>query len=165
MAFLSIAGLYAFDNSIFDDMVLPDGVDEDALIWGLLSETAELELLYPDGDFMRNGLKYWSKANISAWTRIYNSTIMDYNPIENYNRKEEFEDTGHAISRVAAFNESALTPAGDGDTTTKRTSHMHGNIGVTTTQKLLEEERRVATFTFTDFFVNEFKKRFCIMVY
>lgn len=165
MAFLSISGLYAFDNSIFEDMVLPDGVDRDALIWGLLSETAELELLYPDGDFMRNGLKYWSKANISAWTRIYNSTIMDYNPIENYDRKEEFEDTGHAISRVAAFNESELTPAGDGDTKTNRTGRIHGNIGVTTTQQMLEEERRVATFTFTDFFVNEFKKRFCIMVY
>ena len=165
MAFLSIAGLYAFDNTIFDNLELPEGVEKNVLIFNLLSELAEFEVVYPNSDFMKTAIEMWSKANIKAWNKIYNTTMLDYNPIENYDRKEEFEDSGHAVSRVAAFNESELTPAGDGDTVTKRNAHMHGNIGVTTTQKLLDEERRVATFTFIDFLVNEFKKRFCIMVY
>lgn len=165
MAFLSIAGLYAFDNTIFDTLELPDGVDRNSLVFNLLAELAELEVIYPNSDFMKKAVEMWSKSNFNAWQKIYNTTILEYNPIENYDRKEDFEDSGHAISRVAAFNESELTPAGDGDTTTRRTGRIHGNIGVTTTQQMIEEERRIVTYTFTDFFINEFKKRFCIMVY
>lgn len=40
-----------------------------------------------------------------------------------------------------------------------------GNIGVTTTQEMIEEERKVAVFNIIDFIINDFIKRFCLLVY
>lgn len=76
-------------------------------------------------------------------------------------------NSGSAISRVAAFNESELIPSGDGNTNTRGThsGRAHGNIGVTTTQKMIEEERRVSGFNIYDYIADSFKKRFCILVY
>ena len=44
-------------------------------------------------------------------------------------------------------------------------SHISGNIGVTTTQQMLEEERRLALFNIVQFIIDDFKSYFCILVY
>lgn len=41
----------------------------------------------------------------------------------------------------------------------------YGNIGVTTNQQMLEEERKSALFDVAHFMVDDFKKEFCIMIY
>lgn len=43
--------------------------------------------------------------------------------------------------------------------------HAHGNIGVTTTQKLVREQREVDKFNLYDIIIEEFKERFCVLVY
>lgn len=169
MAWLSITGMYAYDNSIFEGLTVPEGLDKDTLIFNLLSETAEFEVLYPDIPFMKEMIKQWSAKELSVWERMYKTTTLEYNPIENYDRIEEWTDdnTGNAISRVAAFNEGALVPSGDGDTVThgKHSGRTHGNIGVTTSQQMIEAERKISEFNIYDYIVQSFKKRFCILVY
>lgn len=169
MAWLSITGMYAFDNTLFDVMTVPSGIDKNALVFNLLSETAEFEVLYPDIPFMKEMLKMWSSKELPVWERLYKTTTLEYNPIENYDRIEEWTDdnTGNAISRVAAFNESELVPSGDGDTVTHGKHHgrTHGNIGATTSQQMIESEREVSKFNIYDYITDSFKKRFCIMVY
>lgn len=43
--------------------------------------------------------------------------------------------------------------------------HAHGNIGVTTTQKLIREQRDIDLFNLYDIIIEDFKMRFCILVY
>lgn len=43
--------------------------------------------------------------------------------------------------------------------------HAHGNIGVTTTQKLIREQRDIDRFNVYDIIIEDFKMRFCILVY
>ena len=43
--------------------------------------------------------------------------------------------------------------------------HAHGNIGVTTTQKLIREQRDIDLFNLYDIIIESFKMRFCILVY
>lgn len=45
------------------------------------------------------------------------------------------------------------------------TTHVHGNIGVRSSQELIEQERKVATFCITSYIVEEFIDKFCIGVY
>lgn len=62
-----------------------------------------------------------------------------------------------------------------GDTTTSNSEksedifthryHGEGNIGVTTTQSMINEQREVVKFNIYDYIIEEFKQRFCIMVY
>lgn len=169
MAWMSAAGLWAYDNTLFDDMAIPDGVDRDVLVFNILAETAELEILYPDYDWFKRILEQWSKKELPVWERLYATTKLEYNPIENYDRMEEWVDSneGDAIGRVAAFNESDLIPSGSSNTKTNGThkGRTHGNVGVTTSQQMIEAERNVSEFNIIDYIVQSFKRRFCIMVY
>lgn len=47
----------------------------------------------------------------------------------------------------------------------KRSGRIFGNIGVTTTQQMIEEERRVSEFNISDYIIASFKRRFCLLVY
>lgn len=54
------------------------------------------------------------------------------------------------------------------ETTTSQNLHTgarHGNIGVTTSQQMLEQEFKVALFSFYDRVADLFVKEFCVMVY
>ena len=43
--------------------------------------------------------------------------------------------------------------------------HARGNIGVTTTQEMIEQERRIDRFNLYDIIIEDFKMRFCILIY
>jgi hypothetical protein len=45
------------------------------------------------------------------------------------------------------------------------TGHIHGNIGVTTSQQMIQQEREVAALNVADLIVQEFKQRFLLMIY
>lgn len=54
------------------------------------------------------------------------------------------------------------------DNNTGETTHEQsetGNIGVTTTQQMISAEREVAMFNIIDFIINDFKERFCLLIY
>lgn len=52
-----------------------------------------------------------------------------------------------------------------GNETSTHTGNVAGNVGTTTTQQMIEEERRVVTFDLVAYVVRDFKERFCILVY
>ena len=87
---LSILGMYNQDNEILDDhhLYLPEGVDRSTIISLILSETAELEVLYPRPDTMKTVVKAWSFARLSAWERMLDALEEEYNPLHNYDRTE-----------------------------------------------------------------------------
>lgn len=46
-----------------------------------------------------------------------------------------------------------------------RSLHISGNIGVTTTQQMIKDQREVVKYDFVEDVVNDFKARFCLLVY
>ena len=52
-AWVSILGLYHHDNTVLDGLKVPEGLDRDTVINNILMECAELEILFPDADFMK----------------------------------------------------------------------------------------------------------------
>ena len=66
-------------------------------------------------------------------------------------------------------NGSSQTDAGTNSEseTVGETLHTRrtGNIGVTTTQQMIREERDIDTFSTIEYITNSFKKRFCLLVY
>lgn len=54
----------------------------------------------------------------------------------------------------------------DDDVTVTHTGRIHGNIGVTTSQQMLEQEIEVAPkLNITNYMIESFKQRFCLLVY
>lgn len=90
-ATLSIMGLYNADPTIFDLMAFPDKFTEaqkTIVKENILVECAELEFLYPAPDAAKLIIGIWSKKENPYWTRVYNASLLEYDPIENYRRNE-----------------------------------------------------------------------------
>lgn len=87
--------------------------------------------------------------------KTYNSVTDTYQMAGTSDTEEEWTESGTAGRTVDD------TKSGTESESTRRT----GNIGVTTTQSMIEEERAAAQFSFYDFIIRDFKKNFCLLIY
>lgn len=165
-ATMSLLGLYNWDEDILEGMEVPDGVDKTALIHNLLRECAELEILYPQPDALKFFVKDWSKERLPVWTRLEATLHYEYDPISNYDRHEEWNNEANSSAKTAGYNsDDSDVPDASSEGQTSSKGRAYGNIGVTTTQDMIEQERRVSNFDIIDVIIAEFKKTFCLLVY
>ena len=226
-ATMSVMGLYNWDNTLFELLTIPEGLDKDTLVDNLLVELAELEVLYPNPVVMKNLIGVWSDKQLDIWNRLYQTTQYEYNPIENYDRyeagsNESTDETTHSgldthTDRITLDGEDTVSgdrtdggyiagfdsaPAGESDGLVKKTRdeseasttteygkiedrsgnygyghkiktetdgehelHVHGNIGTVTAQKMIMEQREIEKFNMYDIIIDDFRMRFCILVY
>lgn len=288
MSKISVLGLYQHDQSLFDELHLPAAFstnDRATLINNLLMDCAEFECVFPNFDFCKAAIGFWSAARVGVWEKLYATTQFVYNPIWNKdgtitetrskeysgesgkaseitrqdttdktvessnagessktassskeidNARTDSTDTSSSSSgdqdvdtenKVVGFNSSSyvnkdkqtvdqswsenvselvdrtITDAGSetgsltesgttsdtgtvtesgtvtgSDTTTESGTTTgteseeyvrteQGNIGITSTQQLIKEEREIALFEIDDYIINDFKRQFCILVY
>lgn len=224
MSLLTVEGLYNYDNTLFDGFNVPEGLVKQIAIDTILMRTRELEILYPDFNYMKNRITIWSNNYQINWKKLYDTTVLEYNPIENYDRMEDWTDTddetttsardntrntnntvkssskNEIINKVnvtdqnTAFNSGLADHAKqitDGDTTENgtitntetgkdtenesvnggrtgrhtRIGRAHGNIGVTTSQQMIQSERDLVVFNLYDVIAESFIENFCLMVY
>lgn len=247
-ATLSLMGMYEYDHTILDFFHYPDKwetADKDVFVNKLLLDTAELEILYPNADIFKTAIKYWSAAEVQNWNKLYDTTVLKYNPIwnkdgtvtetekhiknNNYtdvtdgtiadhsstignqntetSGNENIDTTNNTNEKnyVFGFNSESAAQSGEtvtddtgrtntnrsensktnssantDATTTNNTNFKHdekenidreytrteqGNIGITTTQQMINEEREVDKFNLMDYIIDRFKQRFCLLVY
>ena len=212
MSLLSVEGLYNYDKTLFDGFNVPEGLEKQIAIDAILMRTRELEILYPDFNFLKNRIAIWSNKYQANWKKLYDTTVLEYNPIENYDRMEDWTDTdaetgsnsrnsktteetnneitnsGTVTEQNTAFNAGLSDHAKEitdtdtisnttGNTTEnesgtntrnlthKKTGRAHGNIGVTTSQQMIQSERDVVVFNLYDVIAESFIENFCLMVY
>lgn len=224
-ATLSILGLYQREPTLFDELELPGSMNKDVLIDNILYEAAPLEAYYPDPNFMKFMIGRWSFMNQSVWQKLYDTTVLEYNPILNYDRTEEWSENEQMLDKrtltgtemetstdnssgeikssgtvkselnVSGYNESSYVPreqtietpdtltsnTSETDRTVSidkndtenmdrkrdniRTGRAFGNIGVTTTQQMIQQERETALFNMYKVITDSFIERFCLMIY
>lgn len=114
---------------------------------------------------------------MEVWKRIYDASKLQYDPIENYDRREEWDDSGTAAGNseqyAAGYNAGAspdMVKQGSTDSGSSSSGHhegrVHGNIGVTTSQQMLEQEITVAgKLDVYAYIIRDFKRRFCLPIY
>lgn len=212
MALMTVEGLYNYKDTLFSEFEVPNGMDKQIAIDTICMRSRELEVLYPNLEFFAKRIGMWSRKNQYNWKKLYDTTLLEYNPIENYDRMEDWTDTdsetgtnsrnndirntisnevtnsGTVTEQNTAFNAGLADHAkeisnnntnsnGSGSTTEnesgtskrdlthKRTGRTHGNIGVTTSQQMIQSEREVAMFNIYDIIAESFVENFCLMVY
>lgn len=168
-AALTLMGMYDYDNTLFDNLHLPDGLERENVRDTILLQCADLELLLPNPSALKWTIGVWSKHRLSSWEKLYDTTIIEYNPIENYDRKEEWNDIGNGSGTGSAtsFDSGDMqdTNANRSEYDNNHSGRIHGNIGVTTTQQMLESERELVNFDLVQTIANEFRDYFCLLVY
>ena len=178
---MSVWGLYQIDPTILDGLQLPEEIDRETLIDNLLLETESLEVLYPNPDFLKMAVEAWSKERLPIWEKLYETTILEYNPIENYDRMETGTNSAsgtssgqnESTSSATAYDSNEFADTGKGvsggsnefENTGTFTTRVHGNVGVKTTQSMIQEQREVVKFCLTGYIIEEFTDRFCVGVY
>lgn len=213
------------NKSVFDLLSLPDGIDRNTCIDNIILECGEFETLYSDPFFMRAAIGTWSSKHYRTFEKWITALNLEYNPLENYDRKEDWTDTGNKQNtldftddttttttgktttegnseqngftedQVSAFdsnsyqesekhiidtdenhadevnstnemkNSSKQNTEGNEDTANVHTGRIHGNIGVTTSQQMLQSEIDISRFNIIQEITNLFMVELCIMVY
>ena len=176
-ATMSVLGLYTWDNTIFDNFNVPTGMDKSTAVSDILWQCANLEIGLPDPDILKSMIGVWSTKNAQAWQDLYDSTQFDYDPIANVDADERTTRNGKqggsvtTVGETAAYNSTAYQP--EAKTTVSPSTNWndfeqktrHGNIGVTSTQTLIKEQREVVNYNVYDVITKSFKETFCLGVY
>lgn len=213
------------ERSVFDSMVLPEGIEREVLIGSIILRCQEFELLYSDPDFLIPAVGVWSRKNYRTFDKWVKALDIEYDPLYNYDRTEEYTDTHTGSSnRTGSFNTSgsgsntltnnltdtnadtlthsekayndtnyvgttqdqsngSITRTGtasnalsnsnqgsDSDQSSDSYTNVHkarlfGNIGVTTSQQMLQSELDIARWNLYEHIADLFCNEFCIMVY
>ena len=88
-----------------------------------------------------------------------NQDETTYGKTENVQETKTYGETINKQGGLTHGEQVATTNEGEHEL------HAHGNIGVTTTQKMIKEQRQVDLFNLYDIIIEDFKMRFCILIY
>lgn len=106
---ITLLGFYNYNNALFDEMVLPDGVDKETLINTILMRGAEYECVYSDPNFMQKLIGSWSRQ----WQRVFEKwkevTDTDFAPLDNYDRYEDWSDTKQSNEKEVGVDTSNVS--------------------------------------------------------
>lgn len=235
MQVLNLLTMMQIDPTLFDDFLLDTRINREQVANAIILKSGQSQPRFNDTRIFKIYLNNWFSRNQGVITKLYDTTILEYNPIENYNREEEWErnlsmtagkgsqdTTGvnnsgsenytdttantttnnnsgeHSTTtenKVSAFDSSAYEPSNqttetgltsENATITENVTFTHvkdyadgtnttnthttngtdtdketyknttkGNIGVTTSQQMIEQERRVDLFNIYDWIAEE----------
>ena len=209
--------LLLFDSTLFDNLQLPEGVDKKLVVNCILERHGNAALAHPDPEWMRHYIGTWSARRLLIWTKLEATLHLEYNPIENYDRKVEIEEkrktdrmtsgiasgtNGETNSEERSENQTSLhdvsaenatdyqadskdTVTGGGTSSYRRdidtssetsgeenttdtfthSNRSHGNIGVTTSQQMIQSERDLVRYSLIEEIAEDYRDAFCLDVY
>lgn len=183
---ISLLGAYIYDPTLFDGVVLPDKLDKTVLINNLLAEAAELEVVYTNFEFLKQAITFWSQSRQRAWETMQTVLYEEYDPFINIKRDETREiiqdrnlttkNDGTNKLDTAAWNDSDAVEreVQTVDNTTKDTGkivttekfHVEGDSAITDAQDVAKKEFELREkYDLYRYIINDFKQRFCLLVY
>lgn len=229
--------MIAYNNDLFGLLNLPPGIDKDTLVNNIMLRGGEFEVVYSNPDFYKSAIGLWSNKHYRTFEKWINALNIDYNPLENYDRMEEWSDSGSRTNtgtvsdsgirkntgtqstessgkdnfkgsgnstssdEISAYNSNSFqndkknttnsSNSSETNTTANNTrtdnlsesnsntrtdnlsektnsdrkGRAHGNIGVTTSQQMLQSELDIAKWNIYEQITDLFLSEFCIMVY
>ena len=198
---LTLMGMLNYDNFILNGLQVP-GCTSDMIYETIVMKMGDLYPYYQVPPVLKKLITVWSLQHQMEWKKMYDSLNAEYNPIENYDRQESWEDnsngvtesmsefsnTGHSDStdtmNKSGFNTDSFVPdsqavgvsnnnnggksSGNGKNSnvSTHTGRVHGNVGVTTNQQMIESEIALRTrFNLLDYVCGQFEKTFMVQIY
>ena len=190
---ITLIGMYQYNDTLFDGLSFPDGIDKDLAISHILNKSEEFELVYSDFNYLKDRIGTWGKVWERTFIKWVEALSIEYDPLYNYDRHEDIEDSALSHSstttnsatisntenKVSAYDSDAYSNkekvdsgantsqggTGDANSSTTRHAHMYGNIGVTTSQQMLRDQLDISQWNLYEHIADLFIEEFCILVY
>lgn len=81
------------ENTLFDLLLLPDGIDKNTVINNIIMKGGEFPILYPNAPYVRAYIGVWGQKWYRTFDKWYKTINLNYNPLYNYDRVENITDT------------------------------------------------------------------------
>lgn len=91
---VTLNGFIQWNNpNIFEDVVLPSGIDKDVLIKTIIRKCGDMYTYHQDPNFLKEEITDWfNVAMYENFKRMYEAITATYDPIHNFSRtKHDFE--------------------------------------------------------------------------
>lgn len=160
------------ETATWDDITVTKAIDErirlcfsEKPISPAFQSMDKLDILQAMGDFL-SGKEYELNG-------LYASTQFEYDPIANYDMTETSRDEdrattgGESTESSTSFDSTTqkdigkTISSGTANNTNIHTLQRSGNIGVTSSQQLIEAQRGVLTFDFIQYVADLINENFC----
>lgn len=178
-------------GSLFDDISLPDRINQKTLYDKIMYDNWDLEPYISDFDILHRFILNWFQTRYYAWEMMDKALSQTYEPLENMDRTEtetitrernytgqtSTEDSGENETKVSAFNSSSYQPSqidtseasgsenrndNENETVTNE-RHSHGTIGVITNQDMLQKEIDIRRYDIYSIISKEFTNEFMLL--
>lgn len=169
MNLINIMNLWKDEGKdIFDGIYLDPRLDKDLVVNTILDYSATNIPLYQDYNLFNFKNKVFFDRNRDNIIHLLDAFTLDYDPIYNYDRYEKYKEidetnrnsnstsslSSNIENKISAYNSSTYQPSNESlsadntkENVTSDDKHnyytdnrIYGNIGVTTTQQMLESE-------------------------
>lgn len=78
-----------YDNDLFNDIVLPDGIEHDTVVNTILMECALNTPMYPEHDLLKMMIQNFFRKYYNNFDRYNRALLEEYTPNENYRKTDE----------------------------------------------------------------------------
>lgn len=101
------------DSSLFAEVELPVGVNSDVVKAVILERYGEMETLYADPYRMKFATTLFFKKHSRTFEKWFNAINMDYEPLYNYDRYEEWTDEGAGSKNANSNHRNSMLENGN----------------------------------------------------
>lgn len=131
MARITLYGMFQYDPTLFDEVVLPEGYVKDDLVTTIIRTSGMLFPYHQVPPQLKINIATWFRTRFYDFQQMYAAYTASYNPIENYDRTEEasigHQEKGQDSSTVDygrkdAFQHGMSTTVTPNTTTTQTTN-------------------------------------------
>lgn len=170
-----------FGYTMFNDVTVPNGINVELLINTILDKCALYEPVFTNIDYLTQKINLFFAKNYEVYKRLVEAFNAEYNPLNNYDSTEEVIDT-NLTNRDSNNNDTQFISAYDSqdfsndsknssifneqsNNTYKHNLRRYGNIGVTTSQQMLQSELDIRPkLNIYEVIANDFFNEFMIAI-
>lgn len=132
---LTLIGMHNYTKgAIWDNIMLPAGIDKDVLCNEILKQCGEFPLIYPDDEFLKAQIQMFFKKWYHNFERWYAAYTEEYNAL--YNVDVTSNITEHGVNEANSASEGSVSAGtsrnGASTTNTSGSGISNGNNSETT---------------------------------
>lgn len=112
MAKLTLTGMLNYDDTLFNGALpyIPVGIDFSVLRETIAERCDEFELIYPDLEYLKNyKIPNFFNKHQRTFTKWIEAINIQYDPLNNYDRTEEYTDEEHTSGSDSRSNTTTGT--------------------------------------------------------
>ena len=116
MSRITLNGWLQYDPTIFDGVILPEDYDRDALLAEIMSRSGELYTYHQVPYVLKENIRLWFSRNFLNFDRMMAALMAEYNPIENYDRHEDWTRTPNLTDEAKHTGSDSVEASGTDST-------------------------------------------------